>query len=211
MNIDKNDFIEIIKKNKDKFDKFQNLILSHNDIGLTSIDKEDFFEKHFFDSLTVLPIIEEIRKNSKANLAIGDVGAGAGFPSIPLMIADRSLEIDLIESNHKKAEFLKNVINELELINGNVICLNVREVKIKYDIILFRAFSSLSHFFKVSKAIFKEKSTIIAMKGKISEIENELSIVKNEKIWNYITDMKIHNVNGFLWERNIVEMVWEKL
>ncbi len=209
MIIEKNILINLFESNKEKFIIYKNLIVSENEkYGLTSIDEKDFIDKHFYDSLTVLPLIENLVQ--QGYFTIADIGSGAGFPSIPVAIVKPELNISLIESNHKKSDFLIYAIKELNLANIKVYCKNVKEMKEKFDIIVFRAFAQLDHFFKVSKPIFKERTKILAMKGKLSEIINEISVVKKEKLWKYISDMEIHNVIGFPWERNILELTWEK-
>lgn len=208
MEINKKELTSLFEENKEKFAKYKELIDIYNEkCGLTTILDKDFIDKHFYDSLTLYPLII---KEYRQGFEMADVGTGAGFPSIPLAIINPFFRIDLIESNHKKVEFLKIVKNELNLKNIEVICSNVREMKKKYDIIFFRAFSSLEHFFKVAKPIIKDRAIIFSMKGKLNELNKEISIVKNEKIWKYITAFEIHKVSGFDWERNILELIWEK-
>lgn len=208
MEISKKDLEILFDINRLAFDKYKQLIINNNEkYGLTSIDENDFKEKHFLDSISVLSLIE---KELKSGTKIADIGAGAGFPSVPLLIIKNDLNFDLIESNRKKAEFLQLLLSSFNFNNAQVINTNVKEVKKKYDIIVFRAFSSLSHFFKVSKSVFNRYTKIFALKGKKSELEKEISVVKNEKIWKYISAIEIHPVTGFIWERNIVEITWEK-
>ncbi|HPC38674.1 MAG TPA: class I SAM-dependent methyltransferase, partial [Exilispira sp.] len=130
--------------------------------------------------------------------------------SIPILIVNQGLNIDLIESNHLKSEFLKKVINHFYFQNSKVICSNVREIKKKYDIVIFRAFSPLQNFIKVAKPILKEGTIVFALKGRLSEIEKEIFIVKKQNLWKYINALEIHQVIGFQWERNIVELIWGK-
>lgn len=208
MEIDKKELINLYEDNKECFIKYKKLIdLFNEKCGLTTVLNEDFLDKHFYDSLTLYPLLV---KAYRAGYEIADVGTGAGFPGIPVAMIRPDFKIDLIESNHKKAEFLKTVKYELDLKNIEIICSNVREIKKKYDIIFFRAFSSLDHFFKVVKPIIKDNAIIFAMKGKLSEINKEISVVKNEKIWKYIVAFEIHKITGFDWERNILELIWEK-
>jgi len=208
MLIEKKNIEPFFLEKKDLFNKFKELILANNELyGLTTIKDEEFEEKHFYDSLSVLPLI---LKNNYKNLKIVDVGSGAGFPSIPLLIVNPDLTIDLIESNHKKAEFLAKIIKTFNFNSVKVICSNVREIKQKYDIVIFRAFSSLQDFFKIAKPILKEGTVIFALKGKLSEIEKEIFIVKKQNLWKYINAFEIHQVTGFQWERNILEIIWGK-
>jgi len=208
MIIEKKSIEPFFLENIDKFDYYKNLILKNNEIcGLTTIKEEEFNEKHFYDSLTLLPLLEKYKNQ---NLLIADVGAGAGFPSIPILIVNQELTIDLIESNHLKSEFLQKVINHFNFQNSKVICSNVREIKKKYDIVIFRAFSPLQNFIKVAKPILKEGTIVFALKGRLSEIEKEIFIVKKQNLWKYINALEIHQVIGFQWERNIVELIWGK-
>ncbi|NMC68162.1 MAG: 16S rRNA (guanine(527)-N(7))-methyltransferase RsmG [Spirochaetales bacterium] len=208
MLIEKKNIKPFYYKKKNFFDKYKELILEKNELyGLTTVKDDEFEEKHFYDSLSVLPLI--LRKDYK-NLKIADVGSGAGFPSIPLLLVETDLNIDLIESNHKKAKFLTEVIDKFSINSAKVICSNVREIREKYDIVIFRAFSSLQDFFKVAKSLLKEGTSIYALKGKINEIEKEIFIVKKQNLWKYINVFEIHQVTGFQWERNIVEIIWGK-
>ncbi|MFN3410639.1 MAG: 16S rRNA (guanine(527)-N(7))-methyltransferase RsmG [Exilispira sp.] len=208
MEIKKEDIEKIYLEKKEYFIKYRDMIQFYNErCGLTSIDIDSFEEKHFLDSLTLLPLIKKYINNE---ICFADIGTGAGFPSIPLLIINPEIKIDLIESNHRKAEFLIEVIKIFNFNNVNIICSNVKELKNQYDIVFFRAFSSLSYFFKLSKNILKNNCRIFAMKGKLSELNKEISIVKNEKIWKYITVFEIHKVVNFDWERNILELLWVK-
>ena len=68
----------------------------------------EFAVRHVLESLTILDFLPE-------NAELTDVGTGAGFPSIPCLLARRDLRVKLIESNAKKAVFLREVISSLNL------------------------------------------------------------------------------------------------
>ena len=84
-------------------------------MNLTSvIDYEEVQVKHFLDSLTVLPALgTPLPPNAK----VVDVGAGAGFPGLPLNLACPGIHLTLVESTGKKATFLRHVVETLAL-NG---------------------------------------------------------------------------------------------
>ena len=84
-------------------------------MNLTSvIDYEEVQVKHFLDSLTVLPALgSPLPPNAK----VVDVGAGAGFPGLPLNLACPGIHLTLVESTGKKATFLRHVVETLAL-NG---------------------------------------------------------------------------------------------
>ena len=84
-------------------------------ISLTTVtDPEEIVKFHFGESLFALSQL----KFEKSRLA--DVGAGAGFPGLPLAMAVPELEVTLIESNIKKCAFLAEVIRQLRLTNVTV-------------------------------------------------------------------------------------------
>jgi 16S rRNA (guanine527-N7)-methyltransferase len=89
----------------------QELIRWNKKINLTGIDNpKDIIIKHFLDSLAGLNAC-----NIPRNSVVIDIGAGAGFPGIPLKIAREDLQLILIEPVHKKSSFLKSLIGLLQL------------------------------------------------------------------------------------------------
>ena len=143
-----------------------------NLIGRASI--RDVIIRHVLDSLSVYYLL----KNKKASIL--DIGAGAGFPSVPLAVVDNTLSICAVEKRHKRASFLKNVAVLLRLGNFSVIEGDVKDIKGSYDIVLARGVGELLLLYELTKKILKEKAMIIAFKGKITEIEKEVSRLKGK-------------------------------
>jgi 16S rRNA (guanine527-N7)-methyltransferase len=82
-------------------------------MNLTSlIDYEAVQVKHFLDSLTVLPALGS---PLPANARVVDVGAGAGFPGLPLKLVCPGIHLALVESTGKKADFLRHLVETLDL------------------------------------------------------------------------------------------------
>mgnify|MGYP001213518219 CR=1 FL=1 len=118
----KQEHIDILRKGAGEFgadldDSKISLLLSYKDIllewnekmNLTAIeDDREFIIKHFVDSLSIIPYL----KNA-GNLI--DVGTGAGFPGLPVKIAQPSLDVVLLDSLEKRTAFLKHVIETLSL------------------------------------------------------------------------------------------------
>ena len=100
------------------FAAYEAILLEWNTkFNLTAItEHETICVKHFFDSLTCLRVIPE-----QGNFSLIDVGTGAGFPGIPLMIINPSIKLTLSESVGKKADFCRIAIEELRLTNAQVI------------------------------------------------------------------------------------------
>lgn len=162
----------------DLFFQYMNLLIEWNEkINLTAITQpEEIIQKHFIDSLTVLPYI---KKNSK----IIDVGTGAGFPGIPLKIKDKSFSITLLDSLNKRITFLNEVITQLSLTQIETIHGRVEEAgkniayREKYDVSISRAVAPLNILLEYLLPLVKVGGICICMKG--SSIEEELEKSKN--------------------------------
>lgn len=104
------------------------LVLAANaQMNLTAItDPTDAWTKHTFDSLTLLPILAQIDESRpeadrSAPLRVIDVGSGAGFPGMPLAVCMPHVRFTLLEATSKKADFLRTVIERLNLTNVTVL------------------------------------------------------------------------------------------
>ena len=158
-----------------KFQRYLELLLEWNEkFNLTAItDKDEIEEKHFIDS------IELIKFFDVKNKTLLDVGSGAGFPGIPLAIVEPTLKIILLESNGKRVSFLREVVNDLDLKNVDIIQgrsedLGTRE---KYDIVTARAVKELNVLLEITFYLVKVGGYFIAYKS--SGIDEELLNAKH--------------------------------
>ncbi|MGL5358033.1 MAG: 16S rRNA (guanine(527)-N(7))-methyltransferase RsmG [Metamycoplasmataceae bacterium] len=169
------------KKIFSNLEKYVNLILENNKkMNLTGFDEETIWKEGIYNSIICFKIyFPYFNKQSK----IVDVGPGAGFPSVPLIIFfENNFNLDLIEPNSKRADFLNLVKTELKLefniINDRVENLSIKN---KYDIVTARAVSSLRVLIEITMNLGKENSLYIFPKGPlVSEeiIEADLIIKK---------------------------------
>lgn len=114
---------------------------------------------HLLDSLAILP-----------HLPAGDlldVGSGGGMPGIPLAIARPELQVTLLDSNSKKAAFLRQAAIELALPNVAVHCGRVEQYHppIRFAAITSRAFAELADFVNLSRHLLADAGCWLAMKG----------------------------------------------
>ena len=87
-------------------------------INLTSIrDPEEIVSRHFGESLFVG---RHLFPQASANADVLDIGSGAGFPGLPIKLWATNIKLTLIESNNKKATFLREVVRLLALGNAEV-------------------------------------------------------------------------------------------
>ena len=100
---------------KKQFERYFELLVEWNEkINLTAItDKEEVYLKHFYDSIA--PILQGLIPNETIKLL--DIGAGAGFPSLPMKILYPQLDVTIIDSLNKRINFLHLLAQELDL-NG---------------------------------------------------------------------------------------------
>ena len=158
---------------------FSCLLFKWNDVaGLISKNDEDvFFLRHFCDSLQPLLLF-----GFKKNARILDIGAGGGFPSIPIRVFRPDLTFVLAESNRKKASFLSEVKKELnfdnlEIYNGRIEKMEVPEVQ--FDYIISRGVGSLQKFSQMGKPFLSDDGHMYTFKTK--QFVSELDFITSNK------------------------------
>ena len=164
--------------------------------NLTAItEPEDMVDKHLLDSLAVLPKLKGLR--------IADIGSGAGFPGLPLAIADPGRRYTLIESTGKKAGFLHHAIAKLRL--GNVEVFHGRAEALKprppFDGAISRALGSIEEFVRVAGQLLARNGRLYAMKGRRPEEE-----LKALPVGWKLLDVHPIRVPGLDAERCLVEL-----
>ena len=170
--------IKLSVEQLEKFYSYMSLLLEWNEkMNLTAItEPNEIILKHFVDSLTIL---NEINNNSK----VVDVGTGAGFPGIPLSIANESLKITLVDSLNKRLIFLQEVIDKLELKNIEIVHSRAedfgqnKKYRESFDIATSRAVANLSTLSEYLIPLVKINGKCICMKA--SDVEEEINQAKN--------------------------------
>lgn len=124
-------------------------------------------DKHLLDSLAVLPHLK--------GLSIADIGTGAGFPGLPLAIADPDRRFTLVESTGKKANFVRHAARVLNLPNVEVVQARAEAYRPArpFDAVIARALGSLADFVRVAGHLAGRGGRLLAMKGKAPEAEIE--------------------------------------
>lgn len=138
------------------------LVLRTNETtNLTRItDPAEMLQRHIVDSLAFLPLIEPLSGN------VIDIGAGAGYPGIPLAIV--GVHMSLCESVKKKAAFLAEAVTSLG-IDTSVYAERAEELALKaphtYDAVIARALSSLPALVELAAPLLKMGGRLVALKG----------------------------------------------
>ena len=137
-------------------------------MNLTAITEEqEVASKHFADSLAALPYLNK-------DAAVIDVGTGAGFPGVPLLIACPTLQLTLADSLQKRLTFLEGLLKELGLsaaiVHGRAEELGQNRLyREKFDFALSRAVANLPVLLELTSPLIKVGGTAIAYKGRAEE------------------------------------------
>ncbi len=133
---------------------------THN---LTAVrDPAHMITHHLLDSLAVLPHLPQ-----RVGVRMADVGSGGGLPGIPLAVARPDWRVTLVDSNRKKAAFLRQAAIELGLSNVEVTCMRVEDFvsPAPFDVIIARAYAALAVFVAHTRHLLARGGKLVAMKG----------------------------------------------
>jgi 16S rRNA (guanine527-N7)-methyltransferase len=133
-------------------------------------DPDEAWRVHVADSLTALEV-EELRTAGR----IADIGAGAGFPGLPLASALPGVDIDLIESIGRKCEFMRRAIRHAGIATARVVCERAESWGAKpppeggreaYGAATARAVGRLSTLAELASPLLVEGGVLVAWKGR---------------------------------------------
>lgn len=179
--------IILSEKQIQQFELYYTTLIEWNQkMNLTAItQKEDVYLKHFYDSLTIsfdYPLDQQ---------SLCDIGAGAGFPSIPLKIVYPNLKITIVDSLTKRITFLKHLANVLELENVTAISARAEEYAKDYresfDIVTARAVARLNILDELCLPLVKINGDFITLKGLKAQEELKEAKAGIEKLGGKVT------------------------
>lgn len=139
--------------------------------GFVKAAGQQLIIRHVLDSLSALWKISALPRRER----VVDVGSGAGFPGIPLAVFLADSRFTLLEPSAKKAAFLRNVAILAHLDNVEVEEARLEDVKRRFDLVVFRAFTPLNREIDALRRILEPSGVIIAYKGKRARILEELN------------------------------------
>ena len=160
---------EADEKALDRFEAYSLLLTEWNEkMNLTAItEPKEIAEKHFADSLAALPYL-------KTGMRVMDVGTGAGFPGVPLLIMKPDIDLTLTDSLRKRLAFLEVLLRELDLnaslVHGRAEDLGQNRLyREQFDAVVSRAVASLPVLLELTTPFLKTGGTAIAYKGDVAE------------------------------------------
>lgn len=130
--------------------------------NLTAVrDPREMLTRHLLDSLAMHPFVHAG--------TLADLGTGPGLPGIPLAIAHPALQVTLVESNGKKARFLREAVRTLQLANVRVAESRIEALDLPsaFDAITARALATLPLILQLGGHLLKPQGRLLAMKAAI--------------------------------------------
>ncbi|MCI1925905.1 MAG: 16S rRNA (guanine(527)-N(7))-methyltransferase RsmG [[Lactobacillus] timonensis] len=154
-----------------QFEEYYRLLVATNKhVNLTAItDEQEVYLKHFYDSLTGAFVFSKIREP----LSLCDIGAGAGFPSLPLKIAFPQLRVTIVDSLNKRINFLQDLVDKLGLDNVTLIHARAEDFanakskhREKFDVVTARAVANLTVLSELCLPAVRVGGCFLAYKGR---------------------------------------------
>lgn len=154
------------------FAKLSDRLLAANElVNLTSVDTpKGVALLHFTDSLTLMPYVTP-------GETLLDVGSGAGFPALPLAIAEPALRVTALDATQKKVTFAADAAQELGLRNFSALCGRAEELgagppyRSRYDVVTARAVAKLNILCELCMPLLHVGGRFIAMKSRSASEE----------------------------------------
>lgn len=155
--------------------------------NLTAIrDSDEAWTRHILDSLTLIPMIVDFPEGA----TIADIGTGGGLPGVPLAIALPAYRVTLMDATSKKCDFLRQVVERLELKNVAVVCGRAEMIgqdrgtrttaggighvgghREKYDLVVARAVGRLATLAELTVPLAKVGGRVVLIKGQKADEE----------------------------------------
>ena len=126
-------------------------------LGPRELDK--IWSRHILNSAVVAELV-------KPGELVADVGSGAGLPGIPMAIAAPDTDFVLIEPMDRRASWLQEVVDELDLQNVEVVRARAEEVEGgQFDVVTARAVAALDKLLRLCVPLLKPGGRVVALKG----------------------------------------------
>lgn len=162
--------------------------------NLTAIrDPQEMVTRHLLDSLAMQPFVE--------SGTLADLGTGPGLPGIPLAIARPQLQVTLVESNGKKARFMREAVRQLGLGNARVAESRAEALDEPgaFDNVTARAMDTLAGIIAVGGHLLRPGGHLLAMKGQYPHEE----IAQLPAGW-VVQEVRPLQVPGLVGDRHLV-------
>lgn len=178
-------------KNKEFYENYIKIFLEQNSkLNLISKNDENFlWEKHIYDSLSIEHFFNRYPQALKGEML--DFGTGGGFPSVPIALTYKELNVTALDSIRKKIKAVAEIKETLNITNLNPVCERVENLDKKFNIVTTRAVASLDKIIRYAVPKMQNDGWFIAYKSlkageEINEAKKTLKQL-NAKIIDIIT------------------------
>jgi 16S rRNA (guanine527-N7)-methyltransferase len=132
-------------------------------LNLTAIrDPEEIVTRHFGESLFAA---RKLFPTRDSHVSVSDIGSGAGFPGLPLKLWSPNVDLALVESNHRKATFLREVIRALDMKSAKVLIERAESLSLRADLVTFRAVERFERILPIAFGLVKPEGRIALLIG----------------------------------------------
>nr|WP_254178214.1 MULTISPECIES: 16S rRNA (guanine(527)-N(7))-methyltransferase RsmG [unclassified Planococcus (in: firmicutes)] len=187
--------IELSERQLEQFRIYYKELVEWNEkMNLTAItEQEDVYLKHFYDSISAAFYMDFTKP-----LSLCDVGAGAGFPSIPLKICFPHIEVTIVDSLNKRIQFLNHLsealgLDKVSFIHSRAEDFGQSQRRESYDIVTARAVARLSVLAELCVPLVKQGGAFAAMKAasapdELKDADKALKVlgVKQESVYSFL-------------------------
>ncbi|WP_416654919.1 16S rRNA (guanine(527)-N(7))-methyltransferase RsmG [Bacillus amyloliquefaciens] len=166
--------ISLSDRQLEQFELYYRMLVEWNEkMNLTSItEKKEVYLKHFYDSITAAFYIDFEKVTT-----LCDVGAGAGFPSLPIKICFPHLHVTIVDSLNKRITFLENLADVLQLEHTTFVHDRAetfgqrKDVRESFDLVTARAVARLSVLSELCLPLVKKNGVFAALKAAAADEE----------------------------------------
>jgi 16S rRNA (guanine527-N7)-methyltransferase len=205
--------ITLSRDQLDQFEMYYETLVEWNEkMNLTALtDKAEVYLKHFYDSITASFYFDFTKP-----FHLCDVGAGAGFPSIPLKIVFPHIEVTIVDSLNKRISFLNHLANVLKLENVHFIHDRAETFGVNplyresFEVVTARAVARMSVLSELCLPLVKVGGHFIAMKAAHANDELEVGQKAITTLGGRLADMHTFTLPLEESERNILIIKKEK-
>jgi 16S rRNA (guanine527-N7)-methyltransferase len=102
-----------------------------------------------------------------------DIGTGAGFPGLPLAIAEPARQVELLDSNGRKIGFVRHIIGELGIANAIAVQSRAEDYApgSRFDTVIARALASTRKMIDLAGHLVSDNGVMLALKGRYPDVE----------------------------------------
>ena len=190
----------------DRLCRFGQLLLKQNQVmNLTAITEPTAVARlHFLDSLALL------REEALAGKTLIDIGCGAGFPGVPLAIAEPTLRVTLLDSLQKRVNWLKTILPELG-VDATCVAARAEEYVAEhweaYNVATSRAVARLNILSELCLPYVKVGGKFLALKGAMAQAEADEAKTAIEALGGRLSEIREYSVGEATHRIVVVEKV----